>query len=394
MNNKDWSTYYSGRLSEEIVQLHTKANIFEESQKYEDAINCLDEAIRIDPTSPYLWLKKYYPLNRLNRFQEIIDCLDEAIRLNPDYVDAWELKGSALVDKNKKIIHDAFIRKVTHKTFALDDNDIARRYEKALECYEEVIRLSLDDTGGIKETWRDVLGYREKANILNELKRFEESVKFCTETIEHFKWMESHLRLQLWETKIKALLELKTYATVILECDYAKHDLGFINYTYYNYRYDALIELKHFEDAVECCNDVIEKYSNSIDELFDTDEWYGYKFDALAQLKRFEEALKCLDYFSSGHKYDALTQLKRFEEALKFCNERIDEEEDPVQMIEILFDKCDALTQLKRVEEALKCCNEISKLDPSEDYDWQDQKNKLLKKLGRKEETDMSNDES
>ena len=93
-----------------------------------------------------------------------------------------------------------------------------------------------------------------------------------------------------------------------------------------------MIELKHFEDAVECCNDVIEEYSDYTGDDFDAAVWYGYKFGALIKLKRFEEALECYD--------------------------------------------------------------KISELDPSEDYVWRDQKNKLLKKLGREEETEMSNDES
>ena len=295
---------------------------------------------------------------------------EDTIRLNPNSAKAWENKGYELVEKNEKIIRDAKMKqwelykselydKISEVPISLDDNDIVRRYEKALACYEKVIELSSDD----------VPGYYKKAEILNKLNRFEESVHFCTEAIEYFQWVERYERRELWETKIKALLELKKYGDVIFSCNMAKYDLGSINDNYYDYKYKALIELKHFEDAVECCNDVIEKYSDYTGDDFNTDKWYGYKFGALIKLKRFEEALK-------------------------FCNERIDEEEDPDQMIEILFDKCDTLTQLNRFEEALKCCNEISELDPSEDYVWRDQKNKLLKKLGREEETEMSNDES
>ena len=306
---------------------------------------------------------------------------EDTIRLNPNSAKAWENKGYELVEKNEKIIRDAKMKqwelykselydKISEVPISLDDNDIVRRYEKALACYEKVIELSSDD----------VPGYYKKAEILNKLNRFEESVHFCTEAIEYFQWVERYERRELWETKIKALLELKKYGDVIFSCNMAKYDLGSINDNYYDYKYKALIELKHFEDAVECCNDVIEKYSDYTGDDFNTDKWYGYKFGALIKLKRFEEALK-------------------------FCNERIDERNDPYfavvditkeeqEIIEILFDKCDALIKLKRFEEALECYDEISELDPSEDYVWRDQKNKLLKKLGREEETEMSNDES
>ena len=277
---------------------------------------------------------------------------DDTIRLNPNSVRAWEDMGDELEEKNEKIIRDAEMKqwelykselhdKISEVPISLDENDIVRRYEKALACYEKVIELSSES----------IHGYRKKAHILNKLKRFEESIQFCTEAIEQFQWEESLARLQLWMSKIEALFGLKKYDEVILCCNDAKHNLGYVHVWYYRYKYDALIELKHFEDAVECCNDVIEEYSDYTGDDFDAAVWYGYKFGALIKLKRFEEALK-------------------------FCNERIDERNDPYfavvditkeeqEIIEILFDKCDALIKLKRFEEALECYDEISELDPS-----------------------------
>ena len=290
MNNTDWDTYYSTNLSEEIKQLCVKADKFKISEKYEDAIDCLDEAIRLNPLSPYLWFKKYSPLDSLNQFQESIDCLDEAIRLNPNYRDAWDCKGRAL---ERNCFHEKYSTEeespdpelhveLGEVPTSLENNDMVRRYEKALECFDEVIRLYSDD----------VDGWQNKASILNQLKRFEESVQFCTKAIEYFLWEERFARLQLWMSKIEALFGLKKYDEVILCCNDAKHNLGYIHEWYYSYKYDALIELKKFEDAIECCNDLLEHYGDN-DGGFNYVGWMYRKNNALKKLGRDEEAEQC-----------------------------------------------------------------------------------------------------
>jgi len=62
------------------------------------------------------WYNKGLALYNLRKYDEAIKCCDEAIRINPEYADAWYFKGIAL--------------------------DNLGEYDEAIKCHNEAIRIN------------------------------------------------------------------------------------------------------------------------------------------------------------------------------------------------------------------------------------------------------------
>ncbi len=86
--------------------------------KYEEAIKCYDKALEIDPNYYYAWNNKGVALAKLGRYEEAIKCYEKAIQINPNYVDAWYNLGLALSKLG--------------------------RYEEAIKCFDKVLKLKPD----------------------------------------------------------------------------------------------------------------------------------------------------------------------------------------------------------------------------------------------------------
>jgi curved DNA-binding protein CbpA len=64
--------------------------------KYDEAIQCYDKAIDIDPDNPVVWNNKGLALSSLGKYDEAIQCYDKVIGIDPNDADAWNNKGLAL----------------------------------------------------------------------------------------------------------------------------------------------------------------------------------------------------------------------------------------------------------------------------------------------------------
>ena len=61
--------------------------------KYEEAIQCYDKALQLNPDDPITWSEKGLSLHYLGRNNEAIQCYDQALKLNPIYAKVWNDKG-------------------------------------------------------------------------------------------------------------------------------------------------------------------------------------------------------------------------------------------------------------------------------------------------------------
>ena len=64
--------------------------------KYDEAIECYDKSIEIDPDNPVVWNNKGLALNLLGKHNEAIASYDNAIKIDPNDADVWNNKGLAL----------------------------------------------------------------------------------------------------------------------------------------------------------------------------------------------------------------------------------------------------------------------------------------------------------
>ena len=87
--------------------------------KYDEAIKCYDESIKIDPSNPVVWNNKGLALYYLGKFDEAIASYEHAITIDPSDADAWNSKGNSL--------------------------NSLKKYEEAKKCYDKAKELEVAD---------------------------------------------------------------------------------------------------------------------------------------------------------------------------------------------------------------------------------------------------------
>jgi len=88
------------------------------SGKYDEAIECFDKAIQINPKYAEAWYNKGTALDFLGKHNKAIECFKKALSIDPDYADAWHNKGIALGKLGK--------------------------YNEAIECFDKAIKINPD----------------------------------------------------------------------------------------------------------------------------------------------------------------------------------------------------------------------------------------------------------
>ena len=86
------------------------------SNRFDEAIECDDKALKINPNDFRSWNNKAFTLHQLNRSNEAIECYNKSLEINPNFFEAWANKG-----------------------FTLEYLD---RLDEAAECYEKALALS------------------------------------------------------------------------------------------------------------------------------------------------------------------------------------------------------------------------------------------------------------
>jgi len=94
---------------------NNKGNALNKLKRYEEAIECYDKAIELNPNNPDYWNIKGNALMKLKRYEEAFECYDKAIELNPNNPIYWHIKGLVLYS--------------------------LKRYEEAKKCYQKAREL-------------------------------------------------------------------------------------------------------------------------------------------------------------------------------------------------------------------------------------------------------------
>ena len=75
-----------------------KKNSATKRNRYEDAVQAIDEALKIDPKDAAAWISKGIVLIDLGRNEEALQALDASLKLDPEDPLAWTSKAAALIN--------------------------------------------------------------------------------------------------------------------------------------------------------------------------------------------------------------------------------------------------------------------------------------------------------
>jgi Flp pilus assembly protein TadD len=199
----------------DMVDVLNEANEYFRKENYDLAINFYDKVIK-DRNLAFAWGNKARSLSNLGRYNEAIECYDKAIEIDPNYVFALSGKGWALADSEKYNeaieCYDKAIEIDPNYVFALSGKGWAllnlgkpeeaiRYYDKALEINPNHTRAwnnkgwSVRKLGKPEEAIKyydkaleinpyDVFALNNRANAMDDLGRTEEAIKYYDKALE------------------------------------------------------------------------------------------------------------------------------------------------------------------------------------------------------------------
>jgi len=206
--------------------------------RYEEALKCYEELIKINPNYAEVWYAKGVVLRSLGRNEDAIKCYDEAIKINPNYAEAWVGKGMALANLG--------------------------RNEDALKCYDEAIKINPN----YAQAWAHKGFALLKLGIYDDeaIKRFDEAIKIDPNYA------------QAWVGKGSALLKLGRYDEAIKCFDEAiKIDPNYAAAWYG--KGIALLNLGRDDEANECFDEAMRINPDEIGQLLRTFQGYEEEGD-------------------------------------------------------------------------------------------------------------------
>ena len=87
----EWSAEYWNKKGDVLFKLYS----------HDEALQCFDKAIQLEPNNAEYWNKKGNALHNLYRYEEALQCFDKAIQLEPNNAEYWEFKGMVLFFLNR-----------------------------------------------------------------------------------------------------------------------------------------------------------------------------------------------------------------------------------------------------------------------------------------------------
>ena len=185
-----------------------------ESENYIDGIYFIDRLLEVSPYNSDFWYKKGILLNIDNKFEEAIQCFNKAISLNPGDVEIYLDKsiaeeGLELIDEAVKSLKTVLEMDITNDEAYYNLGMIAfkeNNFIRAKECFLKTITLNKE----YKEVYFDLASCSE---VLHE---FEDAINFIDKYLEKYPYNEN-----AWYNRGVFLSALKRKEEAISSLDFA-----------------------------------------------------------------------------------------------------------------------------------------------------------------------------
>ena len=304
----------------EAWEWNNKAVSLEALKRYDEAIQCYEKALEIDPRCSDFWKGKGRVLGNVRRYEEATACYSKALEIDPRDAKTWAVKSAIL-------------------------NDLGR-YEQASACGSKALEIDPK----FPDAWYF------KGSALNHLRRHEDAIACFSKALEidpqfAASWLSKGDALSALGRPEDALACFSKALEIDPRCVVAWNNKG-----------KDLIGFRPLEEAIACFSKALE-----IDPRYAV-AWNN-KGLTLHALGRPEEAVAC---FSKALEIDpryaaawdnkgfALGALGRYEEALACCSKAL--EIDP-RAARAWNNKGAVLKALGRIDEASVCYAKAAEID-------------------------------
>lgn len=332
-----------------------KADILEELGKYDEALQCANTAIELDPSAAHCYKNKAAALLGLELYEDCLEACEEALDKYLYLVEAYIIKMKAFKEIN--LLDEAL--EVFNRASSYGIKDGKLYYEKArvlmhLKKYDEAIQncqLALEEDEN--ELDYSVL----KAMCMYYKGDYEESKKLFEEIIEK----DSSCAIAYFHITL-CWLKLSNPEAAIAVADKAiVQEYGYLD-RFHNLKGIAFQELNRYDKGLE-------EYRKALSYNPTVSGYYYSLGRCLNELDRYEEAIEYLKKYIELEPEDAdgyvsmgysLYKEGRFQECIEYCDKAIEISPDYTTPHQ---NKGWALLKLNRIEEAEKACAIALKLD-------------------------------
>ena len=360
----------------DVVALNNKGNALIDMGRYEEGATCFGEALSLEPKNATVWTGKGRVLGKLNRHDEAIECCDRALAIDPQNRSALFNKGIYL----RSLARPDQAIEWFQKLLAVDPRDAGTwaargdamrdlgRWEDAIDSYNKA--LVIDS--------QDAVAWTNKGDVLKRLGRRTEAIG-CYD-----KALAGNPRDTVaWNNKGLWLAESGNHKEATSCYDKAL-TIDRRNAAAWCNKGKSLADLGNHREAIVCYNEAL------VADPRCSAAWVCKGF-SLEDTGKREEAVHCYDNalaIDSRHanawtaKGDALCALGRHEEAIHCYDKAL--VTDP-QTAAVWVKKGDALHTLCRYAEEIECYDKALAIDPRK-TGVLNNKGLALRDLGRHEE--------
>jgi tetratricopeptide (TPR) repeat protein len=353
-----------------VGALENKARSLERLDDLENALLFADKALAISPFSFSALNTKGIVFYEKKRFDDAINNFDKAIKINYFYERPWTNKGIVLNQLGK--YHEATV--CFENALKLNPkheeawNNIGvclmhlEQFHKALEYFDQALQINPENSGSLLN----------KGCCFQKLNRNDESLSICTRYLQLNPNSE-----QGWIYKGHAFWALNRFEEAY-QCFEKATEINPQNYDAWFKKAGISSELKNLETAETCLNKVLE-----IDPLR-VDAWVC-QGALLNHTGKIEQAIHCcqkaleIDPRSKMAAYFlgyALNTLGRFDEALGYFDITLGSDSN---FTEAWLEKGESYCGLGMLEQAISCYDVAIKCSPENYLGWFNKGNTLMK---------------